>query len=129
MLNNAKQRSHKLGIECTLTHEWILDRLLEGKCERTGLPFIYLSGTGKGHILNAFSPSLDRIDRKGPYSPDNVMIVCWIYNRAKGAFEEEQLMVLARTLVNREAQRIQECALSDQKSLHTSSKEVVIEEM
>jgi hypothetical protein len=88
MLNNARARARKRGIACTLTHEWIKEKLDAGICEVTGVPFVFAVGNGKGHKVNSFSPSLDRINQTGDYSPENVRVTCWIYNRARGAFPD-----------------------------------------
>ncbi len=102
MLNNATQRARKLGVKCTLTREWIRSKLENGYCEATGIKFKFLSQSGKGHVLNSFSPSMDRIERKGDYSPENVQIVVWIYNRAKGAFPEADLIEMCHAVVARQ---------------------------
>ena len=94
MLNNATQRAKRNGIELSITHEWIEDKLISGICEVTGIPFVFQENDGKGHHFNSFSPSIDRLDQSGPYSPDNCQVTCWIYNRAKGAFPIEDLRLM-----------------------------------
>jgi len=68
------------------SEEWeaLLLRMLgeqEDRCALTGLPLGYVGETDDLHLR----PSLDRIDSKGHYTPDNVQIVCRFINRWKGA--------------------------------------------
>lgn len=102
MLNNGRARAKREGVAFSLTEEWVRSRLEAGRCEVTGLPFVMLVGHGKGHRKNAYSPSLERRDPTGPYSPDNTVMACWIYNRAKGAFSHDELMVMVRALAAKE---------------------------
>lgn len=88
MLNNARSRAKKNGLPMTLTREWVLERLKRGVCEVTGLPLVLSTGHGRGHNGSAFSPSLDRRIGADGYTPENVRMVCWIYNRARGAFPD-----------------------------------------
>jgi hypothetical protein len=101
MLNNAHSRARKLGVNCTLTHEWIQQKLDVGVCEVTGIPFQFTINGGKGHKNNPFSPSLDRINQLGDYTQDNVRVTCWIYNRARGAFPDSAFDKMIEALIKK----------------------------
>lgn len=100
LLNNARSRARRAGVDCSLTKEWIMEKLEKGTCEITGLPFEYKTGHGKGHRQNSFSPSLERIVPIGPYSPENTIMAVWIYNRAKGAFPLEDFNKMCVSVAN-----------------------------
>jgi hypothetical protein len=99
MLNSAHQRAKQLDVTCSITRDWIEKKLDAGVCEVTGLPFDLSVGSGRGrHKENAFSPSLDRKIQTGGYTPENVRVTCWIYNRARGAFPDADLDRMLRAL-------------------------------
>lgn len=100
MLNNAKQRAKRSNLPFELTKEWLINKLKLGKCEVTGLPFTFVINGGRGHHVNSFSPSLDRVAPNLGYTPDNVQVVCWIYNRARGAFPLEDLKTMVKALTS-----------------------------
>jgi hypothetical protein len=106
MLNNARSRAKRKGYEFDLDHDFILQKLSKGVCEVTGLPFVFKLNGGKGHKTNSFSPSLERKDNSKGYTKDNVQIVCWIYNRAKGAFPLEDLILMVKALTTANSQQI-----------------------
>lgn len=91
LYHNSKTR-RPLGH--TLTVEWIEERLKHG-CAITGLPFVFEAGK------QPFSPSLDKIDCTGDYTEDNVRVVVWLYNTAKNVFDDDDVLIMARALVER----------------------------
>lgn len=93
MLYNAKANARRLGVECALTRDWIKERLVRGTCEVTGIPFDI---RGQTKTQQPWAPSLDRQDNNAGYTVDNVRVVCWMYNRAKGVYTDADVQRLAR---------------------------------
>lgn len=91
LIQEAKSRS-----ECSLTLDWVADRIALGVCEVTGLQFDISS---HGSPPNCFAPSLDRIDPTKGYHADNVQVVVWIYNRAKGPNTKEDVLQFCKAYV------------------------------
>jgi len=96
-LYQASVRAKKAGLPFDLTPEWLQPKLEHGFCEVTGLPLDFEYG-GKGQRANTFSPSLDRVDPMGGYTPENTKVTVWIYNRAKGPSRDEDVLLMARAL-------------------------------
>lgn len=81
-----------------LTKEWIAEKLIAGSCEVTGITFdLNRDGRGNGY-KKSFAPSLDRTNCELGYTQDNVKIVVWAYNGAKGTGSHEEVMLLAKAL-------------------------------
>lgn len=99
MNNNAKRRAKINKVDYDLDVSWIEERLNHGFCEVTGIAFVIKENQGKGHRVNSFSPSIDRIDQTGPYTQENCQMTCWIYNRAKGAFPLDDLYTMVKALI------------------------------
>ena len=78
--HTAKTRAGRKEIPFSLTKKRILSAIEGGVCEVTGIPFDLRAGLGR----LPFSPSIDRIEIKGPYSDENVQIVVQIHNQARG---------------------------------------------
>lgn len=91
LIQEAKKRA-----ECTITLDWLSTKIASGVCEVTGLP---LDLGGHGAPARPFAPSIDRVDPTKGYTPDNVKVVVWIYNRAKGVHTHEDVMILAKALI------------------------------
>ena len=99
LTRGSKARAFKKGIEHSLTPEWIAAKLDKGLCEVTGIPFVLKGGRENGFV-RPFTPSLDRTDPTKGYTADNVKVVCWIYNSAKGVGTHEDVIKLAEALIN-----------------------------
>ena len=100
MLSNAKQRAKRKNVNVTINKEWILERILKGKCEITGIDFTFGGGKGKGrNKFNSFNPSLDRIDPNRGYYPENSRVVINIYNTFKHRWSDEDVLLLCKALV------------------------------
>ncbi len=52
----------------------------QGLCYWTSVPMV-----PSIESYNLFQPSLDRLDPTRGYDPDNVVLVCWATNAAKGS--------------------------------------------
>lgn len=89
LLVGARNRAKKKRIPFTLRREHILPALAAGRCEATGIPFVF--GAGR----SPFSPSIDRIDSSKGYIPGNIRIVLLAFNVACGEWGEEVLWRMA----------------------------------
>lgn len=76
-----------------ISMNWIYDKLKNGFCEVTGLPFSY-------EAKSPWAPSLDRIDSNLGYTKENTRIVIWLYNTAKNIYTDEDVLVVAQALCN-----------------------------
>ena len=85
-LAKAKERSLAKGLDYNLDFEWLLEKVTLGNCEATQLPFL----VGLPGSQNPWGPSPDRIDSKKGYTKDNIQVVCWAFNRAKGELNKQE---------------------------------------
>jgi hypothetical protein len=83
LLRAARSRACKNGLELSLTLDWVEERLKSGVCELTGIPFTEAP-------RHPFLPSLDRIDPRRGYLPDNCRAILWMLNAAKQALPEPE---------------------------------------
>jgi hypothetical protein len=107
IFHTVKKGAKARDLEITITPEWILQELEEGKCAVTGLSFVFDSvedehtiTTRKGRMLNPFSPSVDRIDCNKGYTTDNCQLVVSIYNYAKLSFSEQAVKIFCKAYLN-----------------------------
>lgn len=70
-----------------------------GLCAVSGFEMIWRANKGGGKQPN--SMSLDRIDGKRGYEIDNLRLVCWQVNLFKNCWTEEQMIEMARAIVQR----------------------------
>ena len=77
LLSGAKRRSKDRSLLCTLTKSWVRAKVEAGCCELTRVAFDFSSPAGTR--VNPYAPSIDRIDPKLGYTPDNCRVVCtWV---------------------------------------------------
>ena len=97
-IGKLKLRAKAKGFNFNLTTRWYQAKMAKGICEATGLP-LDLGPATIPNWANPFSPSVDRIDNNRGYTKNNCQVVVWIYNRAKGADTDSDLLVLSRALL------------------------------
>ena len=93
LVADARMRAKQRNLPCDITTENIAERIQRGKCEVTGVPF-ELSRIPQ----RAWCPSLDRINPVLGYTQDNIQVVAWIYNAAKGVHGHAEVIKLAEAL-------------------------------
>jgi len=102
MWHTLKKGADQRGLEFLISQEWLYEKILLGRCEKTGIPFVLDaenhndSVTSKGQVRNPWAPSIDRVDSSKGYTEDNCVIVCYVYNMAKGSFDESVLEMFCR---------------------------------
>jgi hypothetical protein len=97
MLCKAKERAVKKDFEFSLTLDWLVNKIDNGFCELTKMPFT-LDKTNSLH--NPFGPSLDRINNKKGYTVENVRVVLWCVNRSLGEDGLEVMKPIFRILAS-----------------------------
>ena len=80
--------------------QWLIERS-KGRCELTGLPFVL--GKWKKATRNPMAPSIDRINSRRGYLPDNCRVVLLCVNLAMSEWGTEVFDLIARSYVNRDA--------------------------
>ncbi len=95
LLRNTRARAKQRGRECTLTLEDVTALTASMVCSRTGLVLQW----GQGN-KSPWAPSLDRQDNARGYTRDNVELVCWAYNRARGEDSHEVVWLMAQGLLS-----------------------------
>ena len=93
MIHAARTRCRKNGGEVTVTWEWLAEKIKNGRCELTGLPFDLSPPTTTGK--NPFAPSIDRINpRNKNYELGNVRVILQSLNMALSDYGIEHLMFI-----------------------------------
>lgn len=88
--NNQRRSKKPFDIDIDLIYD--LYQRQNGKCRYTGEDFTL----EKGHPGNI---SIDKIDPELGYVKDNVQLVCWAVNRAKGDLTEAQFINMCKAVV------------------------------
>ena len=88
MLSRARHRAKKYGIPFALSLD---DITIPERCPVLGIQLKVVKKRGGGDS----SPSLDRIDPSGPYSPENTIVVSLKANRMKSTASPEEMLRVA----------------------------------
>jgi len=101
LLNAAKSRASKKGLECSLTLEWVHKKLKYGVCAATGTPFVF---TQYGECketkkCNPYAPSLDKIDPSKGYTVENTQVVLAAFNKFKSDMVQHKVIGIAKSIV------------------------------
>lgn len=94
---SAKHRAASKGLPFTISREWVLERVLHGRCEITDLPFV--APLDKGHRINPFAATIDRERPADGYVPGNCRMVVWAYNSAKGNGTDADVKLIAERIL------------------------------
>ena len=99
LLSLSKYRAKRRGIEHTIDREWVLDKLREGTCSFSGLPFSY--DRHPVYRVNPFSPSIHRKDSSQGYTPENSTIVCSGVNSAVNCMTTQEFLLLSMAVLKK----------------------------
>ncbi len=95
LYDSARLKASKRGLVFNLKYNDVLIKVKKGCCAVTGIPFDMRAKPMFGPDL-PFRASLDRIDNTRGYVPDNIAVVCRIYNHSKWNWNEEDVITLAK---------------------------------
>jgi len=98
LITRARRRAQKKKIPFDLTAEFVAEKIAKGKCEVTGIEFVF--DKRKESHGSPFFPSIDRISSADGYTQNNIQIVVYIYNLAKSDFTHQDVITLALALNN-----------------------------
>lgn len=94
LMRGVRSRSKDRGVDCTLTKEWA-ESIWTGKCAITGIQFdLTMNRSGP----NTRSPSVDRIDQKIRYHPENCRIVLHCVNALKQSGADNEMKEVVKAL-------------------------------
>jgi hypothetical protein len=94
LVRAARTRKH----EVTITAEWVAEKITQGFCEVSGLPFDL--SPSKEYHQNPYAPSLDRIDAfNSVYSVENTRVVLSSVNAALGQYGETAVLPILEAIV------------------------------
>jgi hypothetical protein len=107
LLKAAKRRAKAKGLKFSLTLDWVRGKLSAMTCEATGWMFVL----AKGH--HPFAPSIDRVDPRKGYTPDNCRMVLAAVNSLKATLHVDTAAAISpiRAFREVEAEQIGQFAL------------------
>ena len=98
LFQSARLKAKQRGLEFDLRFNDVLRKVQRGSCPVTGVPFDHRSKPLKGPDL-PFRASLDRVDNARGYFADNIMVVSKIFNHAKWTWNADDVLTMARGIM------------------------------
>lgn len=92
---SSLQGAKKKGLEFTLTRKQVEELVAPMVCSVSGMPLTTDERQGP------WLPSLDRIDNAAGYVPGNVRLTCWMFNRAKAHWTDQQFMAMVQGIASK----------------------------
>jgi hypothetical protein len=75
--------------------DWLEPKLIDGRCEISGLPFDLEQNESRG----PFRPSVDRIDSLKGYTKENCRVIIWALNAAFAQWGEQTFKYIAKAWI------------------------------
>ena len=94
LVSVARQRARDKSLPCTLNPHDVQNRVDAGRCELTGIPFNLKDGKTWD------SPSLDRIDSKKGYTPENTRVVLYCVNVMANIWGANKIVEIANAIMD-----------------------------
>lgn len=104
MLCSAKNRAKKKGVDFNITKLWLIQKLENGFCELSGLPFDF--SQSKNSNFNPMSPSIDRIDSKKGYTFDNCRVILTSLNVALSEYGLDHYLMVAKKVISTQKHKL-----------------------
>jgi len=104
MLTSAKSRAKKKQLPFNLTKLWLLQKLENGTCELSGIPFDF-SKSSKNNF-NPMSPSIDRIDSSKGYTFDNCRVILTALNVALSEYGLGLYLEIAKKVISQQNKQL-----------------------
>lgn len=96
LIRTVKKNARTRGLEVYIDKEWILEQFKKSnrRCAVSGVPFDF--GHESKYRRRPWIPSVDRIDSKQHYTPENCRLVCSAANYAMNEWDDDVLLRLAK---------------------------------
>lgn len=94
LYNSSRQNASKKNLAFDLTPEYVRELISPMLCAVSGIALTTEKERGP------WAPSIDRIDNLGGYVKGNVRVTCWMFNRAKAHWSDEEFMLLVNGIVD-----------------------------
>lgn len=103
MLNTAKTRAAKSDREFSIDIDFLADlwTAQDGKCALTWMQLSLDDYEYGKRFYRPYSPSLDRINADGGYTPDNTRLVCTVVNLALNRFGDSVFDVMCEAYIKK----------------------------